>query len=1160
MNLPAFALRNKTIVIVIALILTLNGVNVYLNAPRKEDPQFTLRDAWIITIWPGATASDVERLVADPIENALAGIEAIRRIDTTSYVGYSVTQITIQDQFSDASAAWDKVRRELTLIEPELPAGCLKPILNDHASQASVLMLCLYQDPAGKKKKKYTPRQLEDYAKALRDRIMDLRPLVKSPDGQMIPIPTAPAFVERLTLYGVQKEVIYIEADLGKWSQLALSPGKLQLLLQERNAVVPGGTIDTKDARYNVQTSGQFDAVREIQNVTVGRVAVAAGGAKVRQPVAMATQSTVGTTERQGEQSLGVLPTPLTQNVPVQLKDLDLKVVRGYADPPRSITRFSDTDQSSDCIVLAFTMKAGANIADLDEQVNALLAAANQEFLPPDIVVAKVSDQPKAVEKKVNEVISNVITSVVVVVIVLFLMAGLRIAAISTIAIGMIMLISMGLMRLWGIVLEQVSLAALIIALGILVDNTIQVCTNTQSFLDRGLSRSDAASKGPNQIAFSTLIATGTIVAAFLPLTVFLTGGMGEFAFSLPMVVCLCVVVGWLYAYTVTVIMAYYGLKKTGTEKTNPVVKKLKSLLPKNKQAAGDSSRPRQSGSYVSLCLAAIKAKWLTAGLSYGFLFLVFSLTVNPTFFPLSDKNQFVIDIWLPESAPIHRTDEVAKRVEAMVRALSERTFRDGKWVELPKDETRLVNLCALVGVGGPFNYAGLYPKEDAPNYGVVWVNVKTGPEVPQFVKDIRRAAFTGIGRLGAPDYIPPISEARIVPQQLVAGVPVKSEIDIRLLGPRLGSEEIFRKYGGRIGKAVRETGIAWDVHSSWGEYGRQIDIRLDQDKANLAGVTNVNVALSMNAYYSGHPLTTFREGDRQIPVKLRLPPSQRGSLEEIDAVHVQGITGKVPLDSVAEISRSRQPAKLQRFQRARCFSVRARPEDGYLYSQVIEAVQPELDKIQAELPPGYRIEHGGTKEEADKGAAMNMRSLAVSAVLIFVLLVAQYGSILRPLMIFLTIPLAIAGGYLGLYLQGFSLGFMETLGFLALMGIVLSAAILLIDFSDIMIRDKLRRGEGLAGKGDPAGAGLKREVFRRCLAEAGQLRFGPIMMTTLTTVGGLFTLMLLGGPLFEGLAAVIVYGLSIGTAFTLFFIPVIYAIFVENLGMKVTMDEEEPG
>ena len=161
MNLPAFALKNKTIVVVVALLLMLLGVNVFLTAPRKEDPQFTIRDAWIVTIWPGATTRQVEKLVADPIEDAMSGVEAVRKIDTTSYVGYCVTQISIQDQYSDAGAVWDKVRRELTLIESDLPAGCMSPILDDHASQATVFMLCLYQDPHADSQKRYSPGSID---------------------------------------------------------------------------------------------------------------------------------------------------------------------------------------------------------------------------------------------------------------------------------------------------------------------------------------------------------------------------------------------------------------------------------------------------------------------------------------------------------------------------------------------------------------------------------------------------------------------------------------------------------------------------------------------------------------------------------------------------------------------------------------------------------------------------------------------------------------------------------------------------------------------------------------------------------------------------------------------------------------------------------------
>jgi multidrug efflux pump subunit AcrB len=313
-----------------------------------------------------------------------------------------------------------------------------------------------------------------------------------------------------------------------------------------------------------------------------------------------------------------------------------------------------------------------------------------------------------------------------------------------------------------------------------------------------------------------------------------------------------------------------------------------------------------------------------------------------------------------------------------------------------------------------------------------------------------------------------------------------------------------------------------------------------------------------MNAYYSGHQLTQYREGDKQIPIMLRLPPEQRGSLRDLDAIFVQGLTGKVPLNSIATVERRWVNATINRYQRERNISVRARPDGELLFSQVLADIQPQLAAIQADLPPGYRLEQGGTQEEADKGMRQIMGSLSISGVCIFFLLVIQFNSVVKPFMILLTIPLAAGGGLLGLYVMGLPMGFMEAIGMLALFGIVLSAAILLIEFSEILIKDKLSRGEGLAGEGEKAFCGLKRDVFRGCLASAGQLRLMPILMTTLTTVGGLLSLMLAGGPLFKGLATVIVFGLLIGTVFTLFFLPSLYAVFVENFGMKIKIDEDE--
>jgi len=1146
MNLPKFALDHKAVVLVTTVVLVALGVATFMTAPRKEDPSFTIRDGIIITPWYGATATEVEQLVTDPIELALAGVKTIRKIDSTSYAGVSVMQITTIDAVSDANAVWDKVRRELKLVEPSLPPGCGTPILSDHISQAAVMILGLYQDPSTLSKRRYTPRELDDFARLLRDEIMSLRPQMPDASGRLVPIPTAPSYVERVDMFGAQEEVIYVETDNSKWSQLGVTGEQLAAFLRMRNVVVAGGTLETDEARFTIQLSDTVDAVSDIDRTVIGRVATGADGGKLSALSAALSQSLAGNDTY--PESLAV---PLTQNVPVTVADLDFNVRRGYRDPPRSITRFADAAGSSECVVLAFAMKDGVNIVELNQAIDSMLSTANETFLPPDIKVSKASDQPEAVDKKVTEVVSNVISSVVVVILVLVFMAGLRISIIAAIAIPAIMLIAIGLMTLFGVVIEQISLAALIIALGILVDNTIQVCDNTQTMLKKGASRRDAAIKGPSQIGFAILIATCTILGAFLPMTVFLKGSMKEYIFSLPVVVCLALAVGWVFAMTVTSIMAYYGLKPGGGK--NPIA----ALIAVLKRRGGKKDEPAETpadkiGLYQKLCLIAVKAKWLTIGVSYALLVLVVSLPMKTAFFPLSDRNQFIVDVYLPDSAPIQKTSEAAARVEQMVSVLDKKVRVDGKWVDVTEGDGRFRSMCTFIGTGGPFNYPGLYPKPDEPNYGCIWVNTATGDDVPGFLADLRYAATAGIGEPGTEGYIPPISGVRVVPHQLVLGVPVVSPIDIRLLGPRLGGEQVLRKYGERIKDALRKCGLAWDIHDSWGEYGRQLDVDVDEEKAVLAGVTNAAVSLSMNAYYSGHPLMLYREGDRQIPVMLRLPPSQRRSLDDLSALYVGGLTGKVPLESIATIEQTWQPSKINRFQRERNMSVRCRPEPGVLYSEVIAAVQKDLDQTEAELPPGYRIEQGGISEEADKGAKMNMSSLAAGGILIFLLLVIQFNSVLKPFMIFLTLPLAAGGGLVGLLLMGIPLGFMETVGFLALFGIVLSAAILLIEFSGILVGQKLASGEGLAAAGEKSYNGLSRDAFQRCLAEAGQLRLMPILMTTLTTVGGLLSLMFVGGPLFKGLATVIVVGLSIGTLFTLFVLPAIIAVFVERFGVKL--------
>ncbi|MDJ0740535.1 MAG: efflux RND transporter permease subunit [Gammaproteobacteria bacterium] len=1156
MNLPKFALEHKPIVFGFALMLLAWGTSVFLEAPRREDPEFTIREALVVTDWPGATAQQVEELVTDKVEKAAANIKKVRRVQSWSSVGRSVVQVTAVDEVTDIQEVWTKLRAAMSLVEPTLPQGALPPTVDDNFGDTAALILALHQNPESAAQRRYTARELEDFAKRLRDRLMDLRPTEPGPDGRPVPITTEPAYVARLDLYGVQREVIYLETDAGNWSQLQLSADELQALLEERNVIAPAGVFNTADYRINTRLSGSFDATREIERAVVGRVAAGAESPGRQTLAELVRDLQAGEGVDAGQ--------PSAFEVPVHLRDVSIRVSRGYADPPDALVRYGGPEASAEAIVLSFTMKPGQNISWLGDAVDGLLAEANTTFLPPDVEVVKVSDPPLFVQQKVNDVVSNLLQAIGLVLLILGLLAGLRVALVTAAAIPLIMLSAMALMRLWDIQIEQISLAALIVALGLLVDNAIVTSENTTRFLNAGMPRKQAVIEGCNQVGGSLLWSSLTTIGVFIPMAFALPGDLGEYVFSLPVVVTLTLLVSWLSAMTVTPILNSYLLAPS--DGRLPIVALFAWIWRrlgggKGNDTSGDVvARSESGGWFKQVCRFAIVARIPTIGVAFALLVAALMLPVKPSFFPFSDRNQLVVDIWLPETAPIYRTDETAQQVETLVRRLSGTTWQDGAWVTLTDQDgqpaERLHNMVVYVGAGGPRFYVGLNPGPDSPHYANIVINAKDREQVQSYVADIRRAAWIGIDKPGDPDYLPPVAGARVVPKQLVMGTPVSSPIEFRLTGPRLANEQVLRHYGEQIKDVLRDSGLVWDVHDSWGARGLQLDVNLETDRANMAGVTNDTVANTLNAYYSGLYLTTFREGDRQLPVMLRLPPEQRRSLESIQSAFVEGYTGKVPLDSVADFELTRVPVQITRYQRERTIRVQARPEPGLLARDILAQLKPAIDAISAQLPPGYRIVDGGIEEEAARGERANSVALGIGVLLVIFCLLLQYNSAVKPMLIVLTVPLSIIGAMLGLWLRGIPLGFMETLGFLALFGTVLNAAILMIDFAEQLIREKLAKGEGLAVPGQRAYCGLTQEAFRDCLAEAGQARMMPIFMTTATTVAGLMSLMFGGGPLFMGLATAFAVGLIIGSAITLLVLPALIALFVENFRYPLVTPE----
>jgi len=1085
MSLPRFAIEHRAIVVTAVFITSVWGLIAFITSPRREDPEFTIRDCVIATEWPGAGAEKVEQLITDPIERAADALDEVAKVTSVSRVGLSTVFVSVEQKIEDVDAVWDKVRAKMDEVRPELPEGASEPWVDTEYGDTSAMVLAVYQKPAaggGAPSRRYTPRELELMAKRVKDELKLLRA------------------VGRVDLLGVQREAIYVETDAGTWSRLSLTTAELRQLLQERNIVAPGGAIETEWGRFGLKPTGELGSVEQL-----GKVVVDAEGGRA----------------------------------PVYLRDLELRISRRYEEPPSFITRLGSASGSVPCVVASFTMKRGENIVRLGREVRRKLAELEAAVLPRDIGIAVVADQPEAVATCIDEFTSNLWQAIVIVVLVAFLLIGFRIALVMAAAIPMVILVSFAIVRLFGVQLEQVSIASLIIALGMLVDNAIEVGDNVHRLLSEGRSRIDAAVEGSEQIAFPVLIATLTTVAAFLPM-VTLPGEEGEYMFSLPVVVSTTLLVSWFLAMTITTLMAYWQLRPpAGDGHSAPPLLHLVRLVGRlcSRTDGPGFDAARISAVYAALLRSCLRRKFVTLGIAVlafaGSCALV--PLIGSQFFPPAERGQFTIDVWLPEGATVAQTDAACRRLEDLIRELSP-VEREGAGVE------RLVNMVTYVGQGGPRFYLNLNPEQECTNYAQIVVNTLDPEATFSYVRDLRHAAAARI------------DGARIVPRLLDLGTGLDSPIGVRISGRDL---DALRGLANRLKDALRRVPGTVDVHDTWGSQGYELGVEIDEDKANLAGVTNASVARTLKAFFSGFYLTTYREGDHRVPVYLRLPARQRRSLTALKSIYVEGLHGKVPLDAVARLEPKWRPAKICRWKLQRMIEVRARVEEGLLANTVLALALPEIEAARQTLPPGYRIELGGEQEETVNSQKNMAKALGVSVLLIVMCLVVQYNSFAKPLIILLTLPMAATGAFLGLFITGCPLGFMAMLGMLSLAGIVLNDAIVLTEFIEVLMKERHARQEGLPGPDERSCGGLSGVAFRDCLVRAGQMRMLPIVLTTLTTVGGLIPLAFSGGPLWAPMAFVIIFGLLLATLLTLVIIPTVFAVFVEDFGMEVIREGE---
>ena len=1032
MNVTAFALRRRVLVTVLVLVALGWGVSTFTSMPRREDPEILIRSAKVITRWPGAPATKVEYLVTDVLEDAIARIGEVDEIESTSSSGMSFITVTLDDRVTELDQVWDELRAEIEAVQGDLPSGCGAPFVNSNFGDVSQVCVAVYQVPVAGDEitHPYDDRQLEDFATIVEDTLEQI-------DSVSI-----------ATLYGVRDEAIYLELDSAQWSQLEITTGELEAALGERNIVASGGLIETDTARFLVRPTGELLDPDELRGVVL----------------------------RRGP-----------DGSPVTLADVGLRVRRGFEEPQRNLTRFvSPAAGARPSVLLGVEMKEGRNVVRMGDEIQRALEGLRRDRLPPDVELTVVNDLPRQVDGLVSSFVENLWQAVVIVLVVALLMTGWRAALVMATAVPLCMVSAIAVVNLFGVQLEQFSIASLIIALGMIVDNAIVVSDNALDLIRRGRSKLEAAIEGAQGLAIPILTSTMTTVGAFLPLAT-IPGSSGEYIRSLPIVVSTTLLISYVVAMTVTPLLCFYLLK--GGNSTS------------GRQNRQEPVARAYRGA-VRTCLARPKRTLLAAaGLVAGSLMLV--PVIGTQFFPGGMRDQFFVDVELANGSPLSATVETCKQVEAALLECS-RGVVDGEEVE------RLVSAIEFAGTGGPRMMLTMNPEDAAPHRASFVVNTRRAEDTEGYLLDVR-AALEGI------------PGARIDVERFMLGPAVDNPVAFAVTG---SDASLLRRTSTRIREVLAATPGLYEPSDDWGSSAYEVELSVNQEAASLAGVTSQDVADSLATVLSGGLLTTYREQDRDIPVYLRFGREEASALTTLAGVSVEGANGKLPLASIATIREGWQPGQIVRLDRSRTIEVGARLVDGYLAPVVSSEVWPRIREVTADLPPGYRVSEEGEAKESAEGQANMAAAFQVSIVLIFLVLIAQYNSVVKPLVVLAAVPLALVGALLGLLLSGWAIGFMPLLGIVSLAGVVINNSIILIE----SIEGQLSEGSSL----------------HDAVGEAGARRLRPILLTTLTTIGGLLPLALFGGPMWAGMSYAMIGGLALSTVLTLLVVPTIYVVLVE--------------
>lgn len=846
-------------------------------------------------------------------------------------------------------------------------------------------------------------------------------------------IRTLPA-ASKVKRIGEQQEEIVVSSSSEKLSRYRINLGQVADLLQSQNSINATGKVKSENAETSLYTSGYYRTENDLANQIIGN---SAAGAVVK------------------------------------LGDV-ASLQRDYAEPESIITV-----NGNKAMLLSIQMHEGNNIVDFGKEVEAKIKEA-QKLIPSNIKVTTLVSQPTLVDKNISHFIKEFFLAIVSVIVVVILLLPLRIASVAAMAIPVTVALTFALMNTIGIELHQVSLAALILVLGMVVDDAIVIADNYVELLDEGVNRWDAAWRSAYDLIIPVLAATITIIASFMPM-VLLRGSTGEFIFTLPITVAIALIASYFVALVLTPLLCYTFIKKGlhnhGEESSHK--KEKKSVL-----------TYMQDGYNVALdwCVKFPKLTILGSMISVVAAYFLMTLGVRELFFPPAERNQFIVEVWMPTGTKVAKTQEVILEAEKLIK----------------KDE-RVNDFATFVGTSAPRFYYNFAPEVPTTNYGIILVNTTNEKTAEELSEELREKVKTLT------------TEGTFFVKLMQQGSQLIAPVEVRIIGEDISQ---LKNIGSQVESILKKSKGSFLVRNDFAEDSYGIDIKVKEEAQKL-GFTTSSIAQMVYTGFSGYPISTIYEGNNPVNIVLRLDKDRRKNAQDVENTYLTSpVTNEdVPLRQIADLTPQWQTGKIMHRNGVRTLTVQSETMPNVLPAELLGEIKDDIEKLQ--LPSGYRIEYGGEEANKDEVFVDMVSAMLISLVLIFFILLFQFKNLKEAFIIMLTIPLSLFGAIFGLYITGNNFSFTAFIGLIALSGIVVRNAIILVDYTNILIQQGMD--------------------IRTAAILAAQRRLRPIFLTAMAAAIGVMPMIISKSAMWAPLASVLAFGVVWSMIMALLTVPVLY-------------------